>query len=82
MSKFNSELLTAPNKLKEFIHQYNHKKEIFDLKERHDNMDENLPNKNFFSNNLIVDVFSVCYCNNLIIGYNFGNLLTTQTQET
>ena len=32
-------------------------KEIFDLEERHDNTDENLPNKNFFSNNFIVDVF-------------------------
>ena len=56
-SKVDSELLTAPKTLKNFIHQYNHKKEIFDLKERPDNMDENLPNKNFFSKNLIVDVF-------------------------
>ena len=26
--------------------------------------------------------FSVCYCNNFIISYNFGDILTTQTQET
>ena len=34
--------------LKDFIHKYKCKKEIFDLKERHDNMDTNLPNNNFF----------------------------------
>ena len=45
ISKFDSELLAAPKTLKDFIHQYKHKKEIFDLKERHDNMDKNLPNK-------------------------------------
>ena len=57
VSKFDSDLLMAPRTLKDFIHQYNHKKEIFDLTERHDNMDKNLPNKNFFSNNFIVNVF-------------------------
>ena len=57
VSKFNSDLLTAPRTLKDFIHQYNCKKEIFHLTKRHDNMEENLPNKNFFSNNFIVDVF-------------------------
>ena len=57
VSKFNSDLLTAPRTLKNFIHQYNHKKEIFDLNERQDIMDKNLPNKNFFTNNLIVDIF-------------------------
>ena len=30
---------------------------FFYLEERHDNMDKNLPTKNFFSNNFIVDVF-------------------------
>ena len=43
--------------LKDFIHQYKCKKEFFDLKERHDNMDTKLPNKNFFSNNFILDIF-------------------------
>ena len=57
VSKFDSDLLTAPRTLKDFIHQYNCKKEIFDFTERHDKMDENLPNKIFFSNNFIVDVF-------------------------
>ena len=57
ISKFDSELPTAPRTLKDFIHQYNCRKEIFDLEESHDNMDTNLPNKNFFSNNFLVDVF-------------------------
>ena len=57
VSKFDSDLLMAPKTLKDFIHQYNQKKEIFDLTKRHYNMDENLPNKNFFSNKFIVDVF-------------------------
>ena len=46
--------MSAPQTLKEYISQYKKKKEIFDLKERHDttNID-----KNFFTNNLIVDIF-------------------------
>ena len=53
--KFDSDLLTMPKNLKDFVHQYNHKKEIFDLKERNDNT-ELTTNKNFFSNNFIVDI--------------------------
>ena len=56
VSKFDSGLLTAPRNLKDFIHQYNCKKEIFDLNKRHDTMDLTT-NKTFFSNNYIVDVF-------------------------
>ena len=56
MSKFNSELLTAPKNLKDFIHQYKYKKEIFDLNERYDATDI-ATNKTFFSNNYTVDVF-------------------------
>ena len=44
-SKFDTELLTAPKTLKDFIHQYQCKKEIFDLEDRHDITDTNLPNK-------------------------------------
>ena len=54
---FNSELLTAPKTLKDFIHQFHHKKEIFDMLESHMNMKLELPNKNFFFNNYIVDIF-------------------------
>ena len=57
-SIFDSDQLTAPRNLKDFIHQYNCRKEIFDLTERHDTMDLTI-NKNFLSNNYIVDVFSV-----------------------
>ena len=32
--KFDSKLLMAPRNLKDFIHQYKHKKEIFDLKKK------------------------------------------------
>ena len=35
-STFNDTLLSAPLTLKEYITQYKHDKEIFDLKERHD----------------------------------------------
>ena len=43
--KFGGTLLSAPQKLKEYISQYNQKKEIIYLKERHDTMD------------LIVDIY-------------------------
>ena len=56
-SKFYSNLLVASKTLKDFIHQYKCRKEIFDLEERHVKMDINLSNKNFLSNNFIIDVF-------------------------
>ena len=82
ISKFDSDLLTKTRKLKVLIHQYNCKKGIFDLTERHDNINKNLPNKGFFSNNFIVNVFLFHCCNNLIFGHNIGNILIVQTQET
>ena len=45
VSKFDSDLLTASRTLKDFVHKYKCKKEIFGSMERHDNMGENLPNK-------------------------------------
>ena len=58
ISKLDSKLLTTPGNLKDFIHQYDHKKEIFDLKEWHDTTGINLTtNKSFFFNNSIVDIF-------------------------
>ena len=56
VSKFDSNLLRASRNLKDFIHQYTHKKELFDLKERHDNT-ALITNKNFFSDNYVIDVF-------------------------
>ena len=58
-STFDDTLLSAPITLKEYIAQYKHEKEIFDLKERHDidELDIEFPNKNFFTNNFIIDAF-------------------------
>ena len=59
-SRFSDSLFTAHQTLKDYISQYKHQKEIFDLKERHDDinkLDLETPNKNFFTNNFIVDVF-------------------------
>ena len=56
---FDSSLQHAPTNLKNFMHDYAKNKEIFDLKERHASTVEplNNSNKNFFSNNYIVDIF-------------------------
>ena len=58
-SKFDNSLLTTPQTLKDYIAQYKQEKEIFYLKERHDidELDLETPYKNFFTNNIIVDVF-------------------------
>ena len=56
ISKFDQTFLTASNNLKEFINSYTNHKEIFDLQEKHDNMELNT-NKNFFSENYIMDIF-------------------------
>ena len=53
---FDKTLLNAPTNLKDFIKSYTKNKEIFDLQERHETMILN-SNKNFFSNNHIVDIF-------------------------
>ena len=49
--------MSAPQTLKDYISQYKQKKEIFGVTERHDTIDLESPNKNFFTNNLIVDIF-------------------------
>ena len=56
ISKFDSTLQTAWSDLKEFIYWYTNDKEIFNLQERHDSM-ELSTNKDFFSENYIVDIF-------------------------
>ena len=43
--RFNTYLLSAPQTLKDYISQYKQKKEIFDLKERHDTTNIESPNK-------------------------------------
>ena len=57
ISKFDKMLLTASTDLKEFINSYVSHKEIFHLQERHESMKLNT-NKNFFSDNYIVDIFT------------------------
>ena len=56
-SKFDSDLLTVPKTLKDFIYSTNVQEKFFHLEERYVNMDMKLPNKNFLSNNFIIDVF-------------------------
>ena len=55
--KFYSILLIAPTTVKYFVHQFQQKKESFDLYERHTDVELVLPNKNSFFNNYILDVF-------------------------
>ena len=56
---FDRSLLHAPTSLKNFVQEYTKDKEIFDLEERHVSTIKSLnhSNKNFFSNNYIVDIF-------------------------
>ena len=56
ISKFDPTLLTVSSDLKEFNNSYTNHKEIFDLQERHDNMELNT-NRNVFSDNYIMDIF-------------------------
>ena len=70
-SKFDSNLLTASNDLKDFIHWYTHNKEIFDLEERHDNT-ELITNINFCSEKHFIDIF-------LFIAVIISLLVTTLT---
>ena len=55
VSKFDRSLLHPSMDLKDFMDHYTKRKEIFDLQERHDSTFNT--NKNFFSNNHILDIF-------------------------
>ena len=57
VTKFYSKLLTAPQNLKNFVQQYNCRKDFFDFKERHATTDLDTTNKNFLTNNHIIDIF-------------------------
>ena len=52
-------LLSGLLTLKEYITQYKHDKEFFDLKERHDinELETKFVGKNCFTNNFIIDIF-------------------------
>ena len=56
ISDFDRTLLNAPTYLKDFIHSYIKQKEIFDLQKRHEVTILNNTNKNFFSDNYIMDI--------------------------
>ena len=58
-SKFDDSLMSTSQTLKDYIAQYKHEKEIFDLKERHDidELDLETSSKNFFTNNFTMDIF-------------------------
>ena len=58
-SELDDSLLMSSQTLKQCISQYKHHNEIFDWKERHviNELDLETPNKNFFTNNLMTDVF-------------------------
>ena len=56
ISGYDRTLLNAPTNLKDFINSYIKHKEIFDLQERHETTILNT-NKNFFSDNYIMDIF-------------------------
>ena len=54
-TKIDKSLSSAPLTLKEYIAQYKHDKEIFDLKERHDinELEKEFANKNFFNSHVV-----------------------------
>ena len=67
-STFNETLLLAPLTLKEYVAQYKHDKEIFDLEERHDmdELEKEHANKNFF-NSQVIKIFKFIVAIILII---------------
>ena len=62
------------------FHSINIRKKFFELKERHDTMNIESPNKNFLTNNLIVDIF--VFTAAIIFGYSYNNntIFAVQTQ--
>ena len=69
---FNSDLLKSPKTLKDFVHQFQHKKEIFDFQKRH-NDDLDLAKKNCF--------FSIYYCHYCVSGYFNSFIHNMQTYK-
>ena len=55
VSEFDGSLLHSSTNMKDFMNEYTKRKEIFDLQERHESTSNT--NKNFFSNNHILDIF-------------------------
>ena len=55
--EFNSDLLKAPKMLKDYVHQFQHKKEISDFQKRHNSDNGGVLNKNSIVNNNTIYVF-------------------------
>ena len=57
--EINSRLLSAPKTLKDFVHQFKHRKQILDIEEEHIDDERNKLNTMFgsFLNSFMVDVF-------------------------
>ena len=82
---FDGSLEHVPTNLKNFMHDYANKKEIFDLKERHVSTVEsvNNSNKEFFSKNYIVDIFVftssiISLISTILVTYYFVNTNTLE----
>ena len=54
---FNPNFLNSPNTLKDFVYQFQHKKEVFNIKKRHNINGLELAKKNSFFNTHTADVF-------------------------
>ena len=57
--EINSSLLSAPQILKDFVHQLKHRKQILDIEEEHidEERDKLNPKFSYFLNSFMVDVF-------------------------
>ena len=72
ISKFDPTLLTASSNLKEFINSYTNHKEIFDLQERHDNIELNTNQISFLT--ITLQTFHAYFCDSFPTGYNFNSI--------
>ena len=57
--EINSSILNAPKMLRDFVHQYQHKKQIFDRQEEYTDEERDKLNSKFssFLNSFIIDIF-------------------------
>ena len=79
VSEFDRSLLHASTNLKDFMNSYTKRKEIFDLQERHEST--SITNKNFFSNNHILDIYHIHFLYNLIDINNLDYVFDVYTQK-
>ena len=75
VSKFDSELLTVPLTLKDFVHQYCHKRNFWFARKAYHYRIRNAQQK-FLFQQLYYRYFSVCHCYNFVIGYDNSYVYT------